>query len=155
MSHSLTEFPSRDTVPEGGEENGKVPEHYPLTSTPLSRPAQRTIANIHRGDVVLMLSRLPIRDGVRSSLVPPAQIGHGSLSIPPARTLLFGGSIRVQKSGGEDQCGGPQESEDPGIQQLAEQFMGELVQALTRRRVMVTPTRWFRAAWTSRRRARG
>lgn len=142
-------------VPVGGwcpggrwAEDGRVPERYPLTPTPLRRPIQRTLRNLRAADAVLVLARGRPRGG-SAALPRQAGVARPRLVLDPERASSPARAARfvLRHRPRALNVGGPRESEAPGIARAAERLVAALVGRAGRRGVRLTPIRWCRGAW--------
>lgn len=110
-------------------EDGRIPDHYPLTELPSRSYAARTRANVQAADATLILAPMPLQGGTRLTFDSCAELGRPCLVVDPRDAT---GLSRAQQWLEEVRprvlnVAGPRESQVPGISQLAFTFLHRLL----------------------------
>ncbi len=112
-------------------EDGMLPERYPLVETPSPEYRQRTKWNVRDSDATLILKRGMLGGGtaltadLAARLRRPCRVVDLDESPDPADCIAWLGREKVTVLN----VAGPRESHNPGIYDLARQYMEKLLKA--------------------------
>ena len=110
-------------------EDGPIPDRYPLRETAGSAPEERTLRNVVESDASLVLTWGPPAGGTALTIRHARDAGRplrvlDLMTMPATVTVsrwLRGAGVRVLN------VAGPRESEAPGVQARARDFVAELL----------------------------
>ena len=109
-------------------EDGRIPEHYPLSETPTEEYAVRTEWNVRDSDATLVLARGGLSGGTAYTVECADRLGRPCLVVnldddpdPDEVRRALSDAIAVLN------VAGPRESTSPGIYLVARRFLRELL----------------------------
>ncbi len=108
-------------------ELGPIPDHYPLTETPSSDPAQRTEWNVRDADATLIIAPGKLTGGtvltrrLARSMDKPCLVTNPTVETSTATVQAW-----LDEHGGKTlNVAGPRQSNDPEIYELAQQLLSD------------------------------